>query len=476
MIRRIILHLVFPFILHFLSGCRAYRTDAPLPEFNLPESYSAGADSSSLADIGWRQFLDDTVLVQLIDSALVNNPDLLIAWQRIETAGAEIKSAKGALFPQVSSGAGLGLRKFGLYTMDGAGNITTDITPGQIVPIHLPDYYLGFQSAWEIDVAGRLRNLKKSAVAGYLGSIEGTHFVTSRLVADIAATYYELIALDNELHIVQETIQKQEEALQVVRLQKEAGRTNEVAVQQFLAQLLNTRSIEYEIRQQIVETESLLNYLLGRFQQPVPRNRQSLFAQIPKQLDTGVPAHLMSNRPDVREAEFQVVASKFDLKAARSEFFPQLNLFAGIGYQAFNPGYLFISPESIAYSLLGSLAAPLVNMSAIKAQFNKAKAAQLTAVYNYQKTILTAYTEVVNELSNIQNLNQVKLLKQEQSSVLKQSVESSTELYKTAKASYLEVLLAQQNSLLTDLELINAVKLQRISMVNLYRALGGGWR
>jgi multidrug efflux system outer membrane protein len=184
---------------------------------------------------------------------------------------------------------------------------------------------------------------------------------------------------------------------------------------------------------------------------------------------------LLANRPDVREAEHQIEASKFDLKAARAAFFPNFNITATLGYQAFNPEFLFQTPASLAYSLFGTVVAPLINMNALKAQFNTAKANQLTAMYNYQETILNGYVEVANELSNIQNLEQIHSRKKQQSEALKQSVETSDELYKSARATYLEVLIAQQNALQANLELIDVIKQQRIATVKIYKALGGGW-
>ncbi|MDO9142389.1 MAG: TolC family protein, partial [Methylobacter sp.] len=210
--------------------------------------------------------------------------------------------------------------------------------------------------------------------------------------------------------------------------------------------------------------------------QPIERAKNVFFNGVPQQISAGVPSQLLENRPDVRAAEFQIEASKFDLKAAKAAFFPNFNITASFGFQAFNPEFLFMSPASIAYSVMGTLVAPLINMNALKAQFNTAKANQLTAMYNYQKTILNAYVEVANELSNIQNLQQVNTLKKQQSEVLEQSVDTSKELYKYARASYLEVLLAQQSALQSNIELIHVAKQQRISTINIYKALGGGWR
>jgi NodT family efflux transporter outer membrane factor (OMF) lipoprotein len=460
-----------------LNGCGALNTNLSIPEKEVPASFGNQKNTaSSIANINWREYFADTHLQKLIDTAISNNIDLQMALQRIEVSRSSVKLANGALLPKVDLNIGAGIRKFGLYTMDGAGNASTEITPGQIVPENLPDYYVGLQSSWEIDIWGKLRNQRKSAVSHYLSSIEGTNFVISNLVADVAIYYNELLALDNELEIIRQTLLKQQEALDVIVLQKEAGRTNELAVQQFKAQLLSTRILEKNTLQQITETENKINFLLGRYPQPIQRIKEVLFKEMPQQISSGVPSQLLANRPDVREAEFQIEASKFDLKAAKAAFYPNFNITASFGFQAFNPEFLFSSPASIAYSVMGTLVAPLINMNALKAHFNTAKANQLTAMHNYQKTILNGYIEVANELSNIQNLQQINALKKQQSDVLKQSVETSNELFKYARASYLEVLIAQQSALQSNLELINVIKRQRISTINVYKALGGGWR
>jgi NodT family efflux transporter outer membrane factor (OMF) lipoprotein len=336
--------------------------------------------------------------------------------------------------------------------------------------------YVGLNASWEIDIWGKLQNQRKSAFANYLSSIEGTNFVISNLVADVALAYYELIALDNELVIITQTIRQQQEALEVVKLQKDAGRSNELVVQQFHAQLLNSKIYEFEINQKILEQVNLINFLLGRYPKSIERRKDNIFFKIPLDISSGLPSQLLSNRPDLREAEFQLQATMFDLKVAKAAFFPNLMITAGIGFQAFNSKFLFVNPASLAYSALGGLVSPLVNRNALKAQFNTAKSSQLSAMYNYQKTILNGYVEVVNELSNLDMLQQVISLKQKHSDVLTQSVETAYELYKSGRATYLEVLLIQQNSLQTQLELINVNKRQHFAMVNIYKALGGGWR
>lgn len=467
------------FALIIFSGCKTLQTNLTIPEKKLPTSFlSSTTDTTTISALNWRQYFADTLLVNLIDTALAGNIDLQMALQKIQIARSGVRFQTGELFPKVDGNISVGSTRYGKYTESGQGNATTPYPddPDRVIPNPVQDFYIGLTATWEIDIWGKLRNQRKGAISNYLASIEGKNFVVSILVADVAIAYYELLALDNELAIVQQTMLKQQEALDVIKSQKEAGRANELAVQQFQAQLLNAQTLEKETRQQISETENKLNFILGRYTQTIQRQKELLFSETPSQFAAGLPSQLLSNRPDIREAEYQVQASKFDLKSAKAAFFPNINLSAAVGFAAFNPQFLFSSPASIGYSAMGGLIAPLLNMNALKAQFNTAKANQLKAMYNYQKTILNGYVEVVNELSNLSNLQQISDLKKQQNNVLTQSVETSNELYKSGRATYLEVLLAQQNSLETQLELVNTTKRQRIATVNIYKALGGGWR
>ena len=469
----------FLFSIAGLTGCSSLNTALSIPEKTLPDTFTQTVDKNegvTVASVNWREYFTDNNLQNLLDEAVKNNPDLQMALQRIEISRSSVKLANGALLPQVSLNVGGSVRRFGLYTMDGAGNSTTQITPGQTIPTNLPDMYLGMQSSWEIDIWEKLRHQRESAISTYLASVEGTNFVISTLVADVASYYTELLALDNELALVQQTITKQQEALEVIQLQKEVGRANELAVQQFHAELLNTKILEKNIQQQVIEVENKINFLLGSYPKPIKRNKDVFARELPAQIASGFPSQLLANRPDIREAEFKIEASKFDLQAAKAAFYPNFNITASLGFQAFNPEFLFSSPASIAYSVFGTLVAPIINMNALKAQFNTAQANQLTAMYHYQKTVLNAYVEVANQLVAIQNLQEINLLKTQQNALLKKSVGTSGELYRTARATYLEVLLAQQNALKSNIELISVIKQQRLSAINIYKALGGGWK
>ena len=459
-----------------LSGCKAPKSIQSADIQSIPQSYTAEKDTSNSAGLKWREFFADKTLVALIDSAIKNNLDVLTTLQEIEVAKNNVRLKSGQLLPTVSGFGSAGLTKVGRYTSQGAGDASADITPGSLVPAPLSDYTFGFQSSWEADIWGKLRNAKKAAATRYLGSIEGKNFMITNLVAEIANTYYELLSLDNQLEIVRETIQLQKNGLKIVKVQKEASVVTELAVRQFEAQLLNSQGIEFSLLQNITENENKINSLIGRFPQKIVRDKNTFIAQIPASIKAGIPSQILKNRPDIRQAELELIAAKCDVKVAQAQFYPSLNFSGSLGFDAFKTAYLFTTPQSLIYSLVGSLTVPLINRSAIKAEFKNANAYQLEALYNFQKTILNGYVEVANELSNINHLEQTYNLKSKEVEALSGAIDISNQLFKSARASYLEVILAQRDALAAKMELIEAKKKQLNSVTNIYKALGGGWK
>ncbi|HEY6163005.1 MAG TPA: efflux transporter outer membrane subunit [Bacteroidia bacterium] len=458
------------------AGCKLFdpvkNNDAP----KMPQSYSGSQDTTNSADIKWRDFFADKNLVSLIDTALKNNFDMLIALQDIQVARNELRMRSGMLFPTVEGHVEVGQEKVGHYTSQGAGDASAYITPGNIVPEHLNDFTFGLYATWEVDIWKKLRNAKKASYTRYLASMEGRNFVITNLVAEICNDYYELLSLDNQLDVIRETIKLQQNALEIVRIQKEASVVSELAVKKFEAEVLNSQSREYDVLQQIKETENRINFLLGRFPQPVIRDKSTFMTQTLQQVKGGVPSQLLANRPDIKQTELELFATKCDVKVAQAEFYPSFNITGSLGFDAFKTAYLLTTPESFMYSVVGGLVGPLINRNAIKAEFNKAKAYQLEALYNYQKTILNAYMEVSNELSNIDNLGKLVDLKNKEVETLVKSIDISNDLFKSARADYFEVLMTQRDALESKLELLEWRKQQYQAMVNLYRALGGGWR
>jgi NodT family efflux transporter outer membrane factor (OMF) lipoprotein len=441
-----------------------------------PSSFVDSKDTVNSAQINWREFFVDKNLVSLIDTAIKNNPDVLMTLQEIEVARNRVMFKDALLSPSISAGGGLGLEKVGRYTSQGAGDASAQIIPGKLVPEHLTDFLIGFHASWEVDIWGKIRSSKKAAFTRYLGSIEGKNFVITNSVAEVANSYYELLSLDNLLEISREAIQLQKSQLEIVKVQKEASVVTELAVKQFEARVFNSQGLEFELLQKITENENKINFLLGRFSQKIIRDKVSFSTQMPAKIKVGIPSQLLVNRPDIKQAELELLATKCDARAARLEFYPSLDITSSMGFQAFKPSYLLRTPQSLLYSLVSDLAGPIVNRKAITAEFNTANALQVEALYNYQKTILNGFAEVSNELSNIYNLEKIYNLKSKEVDVLITSIDISNDLFKSARANYLEVLMAQRDALESKLELAEAKKRQFNSIINIYKALGGGWK
>ncbi len=440
----------------------------------VPASFNNSQDTTNTAQAKWKDFFTDPNLASLIDTALHNNQELNITLQEIEITRNEVRARKGEYLPSVGLRAGAGVDKVARFTNIGALEATTDIEPGREMPEPLQDYLVGAFATWEVDVWHKLRNAKKAAVNRYLSSVEGRNFMQTNLISEIANSYYELLALDNQLAIVKQNIEIQSNALRIVKLQKEAARVTELPVRRFQAQVLNTQSLQYEIQQKITETENRINFLVGRFPQPVQRNTQDFASLTPKVVNAGVPAQLLANRPDIRQAELDLAAAKLDVQVARARFYPSVGISAGVGLQAFNPTFL-LKPESMLLSLAGDVAAPLVNRNGIKAVYASANARQIQAVYNYERTILNAYVEVANQLAKISNLEKSYNLKSREVEALTQSIDISNTLFNSARADYMEVLLTQRDALESRFDLVETKMHQMNAMVNVYRALGGGW-
>jgi NodT family efflux transporter outer membrane factor (OMF) lipoprotein len=442
----------------------------------VPESYSDSKDTNNIATTPWKNFFKDKNLTDLIDVALKNNQELLITLQEIEIAKNDIRVRKGALLPTVGIKAGAGVENVGRYTSQGAGDATTEIMPGKEFPDPLQDYTLAAYAHWEVDIWKKLRNSKKAAISRYLSTIEGKNFVVTNLVSEVANSYYELLAFDNQLDIVRQNIKLQQNALEIVKIQKDAARATELAVQKFQAEVLSSQSMEFDILQSIKETENRINFLLGRYPQEIKREKTSFLSLVPATVNSGIPSQLLANRPDIKQAELELTAAKLDVKVARAEFYPSLGISSSFGVQAFKPSYLFTLPESLLYSLAGDIVGPLINRNAIKAEFNNANARQLQALYNYEKIILNAYLEVSTQLSKISNLNTRYTLKTKQVDALNKSIEFSNDLFKSARVDYFEVLMTQRDALQTKLELMDIKKEQLNAVVRVYRNLGGGWK
>lgn len=440
----------------------------------VPDTFdgTSGCDNSSY--VGWCEFFDDPYLRNLIGQALAGNQELRILNEDIRIANNEILARRGAYLPFVSFGSRAAIDKASRFTREGAVEDQLQVAPGKPFPEPLPDFLIAGNVTWEIDVWRKLRNARDAASLRYLGTAEGRNYTVTRLVAEVAERYYELLALDNRLATLDTTIAIQEQTLQTAKALKEAARGTELAVQRFEAEVRKNQSERSIIQQEIVEVENEVNFLLGRYPQPVERNSAGFVELQLHALSVGVPAQLMQNRADIRQAERELQAAGLDVQVARANFFPSLNINAGVGYRAFNTRYLFNSPESLVYNVGGDLVAPLINKKAIQAEYMTANAMQLQAVYNYQRVVLNAFTEVINRISKVENYRRSIELRRLQLNSLVASVDNATQLFQNARAEYMEVLLAQRDLMDARMDLIKTKQEQLTAIVNAYQALGGG--
>ena len=428
------------------------------------------ADGTPIAHKTWRAFFSSPHLQALIGEALKNNQELNILAQEIVIARAEIGARRGAYLPKLEGELGAGVEKVGEHTSQGIGDDAHGI------PANLEDFKVGLTASWEIDVWGKLRNAAKAADFRYLSGIEARNFAITALIAEIASSYYELLALDNQLDVVKRNIAIQESALDVVRQQKAAGRATQLAVQKFEAEVLKNNAHAYALRQQQVTVENRLNMLAGRYPQPIERDPQRLDGQAPAMIAAGLPAQLLQNRPDVRQAEMQLEAAKLDVRVAKARFFPSLSLRADVGYRSFNSRHILETPQSMAYNLVGNLVAPLLNRAEIVADYRSANAEQIRAVLAYERTLLRAFTDVVTHLAMLDNLRNQYERQSQQVETLHQAIEVSNVLYRSARADYMEVLMTRRDSLEAEMEFIETKRMRMQAVVKVYQALGGGWR
>ena len=450
-----------------LQGCAIPDIQTRDAQVALPSNYQSSL-SSEHVKIDWNEWFEDPHLIELIDTALANNQEVAMMLQRINMAANEVYAREGEYLPSVSAGAEAETGKVGEYTRDGAVEEQLHIREDKDFPDPLANLRLGLNASWELDVWHKLRDASKVASLEYLASIESRQFFITEMVAEVAKTYYELLALDNHLSNLDATIALQKNVLNTIQKLKQFGRSSSLPVARFNAEVNKNLSERYIVQQEIVETENKLNLLLGRAPQHIERDADQLMSAKLHKPAAGVPSELLTNRSDIREAELELAAAKLNISVAKANFYPSFALHAGIGLEAFDAKYLFNTPESVAYSLSGDIFAPLIN--------RRASAAQIQAAYEYEYTIVRAVSEVSSGLSKLDNLNNSFALKSKQIEALDQSVDVANKLFASARGEYLEVLLAQRESLEAKNALIDTRKEQLTALVELYQSLGGGWK
>lgn len=446
----------------------------PEPGPNLPNDFNGVSTPDSSANLGIDDFFSDPVLTQLICQGLATNQELKIMNQEIQIAGNEILARRGAYLPFLFFRGSGGFDRTSKFTPLGAAEEQLTAPEGRSFPDPLPNVRFSVDMLWRIDIWREFRNARDAAMQRYCEAIERRNFFVTKLVAEIAENYFELAALDKRLQFLNQTIEIQEQSLEVAKAQKMFARGTELGVQRFLAEVRKNESQRFIVRQQIIEAENRINFLVGRYPQAVDRVGWDFITLDSRALCVGIPPQLLQNRRDIRAAEREIAAAGLDVAVARAHFFPSLDLTAGLGFEAFNPRFLF-DPEAFIANAAGELVAPLINKRAIQAEYLSANARQLQAIYDYQRTVLNAFTEVVNSIAKVENYRRSVEIKASEVQALDLSVSIATDLFQNARAEFSDVLFSQRDLLEARTALIEAKQQQLAAIVNAYQALGGGY-
>jgi NodT family efflux transporter outer membrane factor (OMF) lipoprotein len=444
--------------------------DYKRPPVELPASHrgvTTGQPSAeSLADVKWFELFKDDRLTEVVNTALKQNFELRIAAERVLQARAAYGITRADQFPAVDvSGSVTALRNSQVGAIPGIPQGTdTSVTYGQV----------GFSLGWELDVWGRLRRLSEAARAQYLATEEGRKAVITTLVADVTDSYLALRALDLELEISTRTRDVAADNLRLINERRSAGVASGLDVQQ-AEQLLYTATGQIaSIQREIALAENALSLLLGQAPSDVARGRPLDAFQSPPAVPVGLPSALLERRPDIRQAEQQLIAANAEIGAAKAEYFPQISLTAFFGGQSRALAELLTGPGRIASASLGATA-PIFNAGKTRANVKLAEAVKGEALVNYQRVIYTALRDVADSLASYVKTSEQRAEQEHLVGALRTSAQLSTERYQGGLDSYLPVLDAQRNLFEGELQLARLHQQQLSSIVQLYRALGGGW-
>lgn len=447
-----------------LSSCSlTKRYHAPSPDTAGLFRDENPTDTTTIAHIPWKSFFTDPYLQELIEDGLSANFDLRIAYTQIEQAEANLRIIRSAYFPTVAL----------------AGQVThTRTSNGErgkdILGYHSTDYSLGIASTWEADIWGKLNRQNRAQYAQFLNSHAYRDLIKTSLIANIATTYYSLLALDQQLSITRETARLLQESTETMQVMLEQGMLNAAAVEQSKALYYSTVVTIPDLESRIRETENALSVLIGRKPEAITRTTL-LNQEIDSSLHHGIPMQMLAYRPDVRQSEL-AFRSTFELtQAARAALYPSITLGTGsmIGYSATTLSSFF-KPENLLANIIGGITQPIFAQGKLRGNLKIAKAQQEEALLTYEKTVLSAGQEVSDILFSFQSSLSKNETRNKQLEALHTSVYFTQELLKAGEANYTEVLTAQQNLLSAQLNQVSDRLEQLQYNVNLYKALGGG--
>lgn len=451
---------IFAVIVTIVASCKVtqhYSQPSDAASNNLYRDIS-NADTTTIANISWKQMFSDTLLQALIQEGISNNLDLKVAVARIKSAAANARQSRLALLPAIDA------------------NATATLQSVPSTQFGFPEaYQLYISSSWEADIWGKLTSAKRASLALLLQSEAYKRAVQTQLVADMAINYYSLMGYDAQLQVTERTVDNRKKEVETMKILKESDVVTGAAVVQSAANRYSVEITIPDLKQNIRETENTLSILLGR--NPDTVFRSTLEQQtIISDLATGVPAQLLANRPDVQQAEYQLRNSFELVNVARTYFYPSLTITASGGLSATSLSQLF-NPVSFFANITGGLLQPVFEQGINKQRLAVAQANQEEYLNTFKKTILIAGQEVSNALYSYHAAVEKQSLRSQQIDNLQKSVDYTKQLLEYSSATnYTDVLTSEQSLLAAQLSSINDKLQQLTAVVSLYRSLGGGWR
>jgi outer membrane protein, multidrug efflux system len=455
-----------------VNACKVGK-DYARPALDLPGQYRNGPevpDSAGMAAVPWKIFFTYPVLQEIIDSAVVKNYDLQIALKNMESARLSLKQAKLGQLPDLTFQATASSTRSSDNSLNG-------ISDQQFLGTsHVEDYNANIGISWEADIWGKIKSRKEAALADYLQTTEARKAVQTQLVSDVAQGFYNLLMLDEQLKVARKNLTLNDSTLRVIRLQYDAGQSTSLAIGQADAQRHTSALLVPQLEQNIVIQENALRVLAGELPSTINRNISIDSLDVPDHFSTGVPAGLLSQRPDVQATEYALQAANARVGVARANMYPSLIITAGGGVNSFQLSNWFSIPASLFGMAAGSLTQPLFQRRQLKTQYELAEIDREKSVIQFRQSVLNAVGEVSNALVKVEKLREQRAIASERTDILQLATRNAGLLFKSGMANYLEVLTAQATALQSELETVDLKRQHLNSFVELYRSLGGGWK
>ena len=451
------------------AGCKVSK-DIPVPQNATPATFreSPSTDSTSIATLPLHAFIKEPDIQRLVDTALMRNYDLQLALKNVEAAELLFKQSRLGNLPSINMQVTASSNRPSDNNLNG-------LSSSQFLGTrHIEDYSAGLGLSWEADIWSKIKNQKRSALATYLQTAEAKKAVQTRIVANVAQGFYQLMMMDAQLLVAKRNLELRDRTLQIIKLQYNAGQVTSLAIQQAEAEQLLSAQLISQLEQAITIQENAISVLSGNVPAAVDRQSTLNSLKTPLELPAGYPASLVSLRPDVKGAELALDIANAEVGIAKANLYPSLNINASAGLNALKVSNWFTIPASLFGVVSGGITQPVFQRKQLKTQYELAKIDRERTVIQFRQAVLNATAEVSDELTRIQRLQQQYEIASNRVQTLQQAVKNADLLFKNGMATYLEVITAQSNFLQSELALAEVKTSQLIAAVELYRALGGG--